>query len=99
MAWLASTTGIVTSSVPYYARIIYWPSGYVVKRLVTRTTTIYPGLTEAGADNQVTTSLAVSGVLSVHKDRVDASGQYAVTEEKETYAAWAYDETYAEVGP
>jgi len=98
MAWLASTTGIVTSSVPYYRRIIYWPSGYVVKRLETRTTTEYRGLTSAGADSQVTASLAVSGVLAVRKD-LREGGQCVVTEEKETYGAWEYDETYAEVGP
>jgi hypothetical protein len=98
MSWLATTTGIITSSVPYYAKIIFWPSGYVIKRLVTRTTTEYRGLTSAGADSQVTTSLAVSGVLSVRKD-LREGGQCVVTEEKETYGAWEYDETYAEVGP
>ena len=98
MAWLSETTGIVTSRVPYIARIIYWPSGYVVKRLVTRITTEYRGLTEAGAGTQETASLEVSGVLSVRTD-LREGGQYVVVEEKETYGEWAYDETYAEVGP
>ena len=99
MAWLASTTGIETDKKVYIQRIFYVSSGYVCKRTATRTTKEYRGLTSAGADSQVTTSAGTAGCLNANKVRVDDSGQYKVVEEIETYGAWAYDETYSEVGP
>ena len=64
---------------------------------MTRTTKEYRGLTDAGATTQLGTSAALAGCVNANKVLVDASGQYMVVEEVETYGAWAYDETYSEV--
>ncbi len=100
MAWSATPLAtVITESVEYVQRI-FWPiSGYVSKRSVTRTTTEYRGLTDAGATTQRGTSAAVAGCVNAVKVRVDDSGQYKVVEEKETYGAWEYDSTFTEVAP
>jgi hypothetical protein len=96
MAWLATATGIVTSETKYIERA--WSVGglpsTIYKREVTRTTTEYRGLTDAGATSQLTTSAAKDGIQSARKDRADNSGQYVVTEELETYAAWEVDNDF-----
>lgn len=102
MAWLSSVTGantIVAQKTYYTQRYFYSVSGYMIKRVVTRTETHYVGLTSAAADTQVTTSLAVSGVQSVQKQRDGDADAYRVIEEKETFGAWEYEETVTEIPP
>jgi hypothetical protein len=102
MAWLSSVTGdntIVVQTNAYTQRYFYPISGIMIRRVVTRTETHYVGLTSAAADTQVTTSLAVSGVQSVQKQRDGDAGAYRVIEEKETYVDWEYEETVTEIEP
>jgi hypothetical protein len=102
MAWLSEVTAgntIITNSSSYYQRYFFQTSGYMIRRLATRTETNYVGLTSAAADTQVTTSLAVSGVQSVTKQRENDAGAYRVIEDKETYGAWEYEETVEPVEP
>ena len=100
MAWLSSATAYYeTDKTEYVERLCFWPSGYVIKRTVTRTTTVFVGMTSAAADTQLTTSAGTAGCVSARKDRENDAGAYRVTQEIETYGAWAYEETFAEVGP
>lgn len=102
MAWLSSVDAnntIVVQTNSFWQRYFFSGDGYMIRRLATRTETHYVGLTSAAADTQVTTSLAVSGVQSVQKQRDGDAGAYRVVEEKETYGEWEHEEVIEPVGP